>query len=270
MVGLSSVIFLTQSVCTIHRERERKRNPRNDYKHKMDLVIESAPILATPHPVENTFQHAFEPYVNNGGTTVGVAGKDFVVMGADTRLSEGYSIHTRMSSKLIQLTNKCVLASAGMQGDMAALHKTLKIRLEMYKHSTGKEMPTTAIAQLLGNTLYYKRFFPYYAFNVLGGLDEAGFGCVFSYDAVGSFERVRYSASGTGQTLVMPFLDNQIARKNQKGASPAEPSLEETQDIVRDAVNSAGERDIYTGDYMQLVTITQKGVTIAQSELKFD
>jgi hypothetical protein len=38
----------------------------------------------------------------------------------------------------------------------------------------------------------------------------AGVGCAFSYDAVGSFERVRYSSSGTGQTLVQPLLDNQV------------------------------------------------------------
>lgn len=37
-----------------------------------------------------------------------------------------------------------------------------------------------------------------------------GKGCVFTYDAVGSYERVGYSSQGSGSTLIMPFLDNQL------------------------------------------------------------
>ena len=33
---------------------------------------------------------------------------------------------------------------------------------------------SSSLLQLLSNTLYYKRFFPYYAFNICAGLDEQG------------------------------------------------------------------------------------------------
>jgi hypothetical protein len=37
-----------------------------------------------------------------------------------------------------------------------------------------------------------------------------GKGCVFTYDAVGSYERTGYSAQGTGATLITPILDNKL------------------------------------------------------------
>lgn len=69
---------------------------------------------------------------------------------------------------------KCVVASAGMQADMETLHKVLHSRHVTYQFNHGKPMACSAVAQLLGNTLYYKRFFPYYTFNLCAGLDEQG------------------------------------------------------------------------------------------------
>lgn len=47
-------------------------------------------------------------------------------------------------------------------------------------------MPLVSVSQLLSNTLYGRRFFPFYAFNVLGGVDESGEGFVFGYDGTRS------------------------------------------------------------------------------------
>ena len=64
-------------------------------------------------------------FVSRGST----GGEDFVVVAADTRLSQGYSIHTRDCSKVTQLTDKCVIASCGMKADAITLHKHLKARM---------------------------------------------------------------------------------------------------------------------------------------------
>ena len=50
----------------------------------------------------------------------------------------------------------------------------LQARLTEYQHAQQKVMNSNAIAQLLSVTLYSRRFFPYYAFCLLAGLDEEG------------------------------------------------------------------------------------------------
>ena len=69
---------------------------------------------------------------------------------------------------------KCVIASAGMQADMETLHKVLHSRHVSYQFAHRRPMGCPAMAQLLSNTLYHKRFFPYYTFNLCAGLDEEG------------------------------------------------------------------------------------------------
>ncbi len=72
-------------------------------------------------------------------------------------------------------------------------------------------MSSPAIAQLLSVTLYYRRFFPYYAFCMVGGVDEEGKGAVYGYDAVGSYKRDDYGCMGSGQNFIMPILDNLVS-----------------------------------------------------------
>merc|ERR1711933_401167 len=102
-----------------------------------------------------------------------------------------------------------------MKADAITLHRDLKASIVMYQHKHGRQPSVTAIAQLLSTTLYHKRFFPYYTFNVLAGVDDAGEGAIYHYDAIGSFERVPYTTSGSGSSLVMSVLDCRIGQLNQ-------------------------------------------------------
>ena len=210
----------------------------------------------------------------NGGTSLGICGADFAVLAADTRLSEGYSILSRAVSKGVQLTPRCVLATGGCYTDVATLHKVLGTRVAGYKLAHEADMSTPALAQLLSTTLYGRRFFPYYAFNVVAGLDASGAGAVYTYDAVGSFERVGYAAQGAGQKLIIPLLDNIVGGKNRQdrgyGEAPPPLSLQEAQQLAVEAFVTAGERDIYTGDAVEVWSITREGVSLQRVALKKD
>ena len=45
----------------------------------------------------------FNPYSDNGGTILAIAGADFTIIAGDTRQSEGYNIQTRYAPKVFRL-----------------------------------------------------------------------------------------------------------------------------------------------------------------------
>lgn len=207
-------------------------------------------------------QQAFNPYTENGGTILAIAGADFTVIAGDTRQSEGYSIQTRYAPKVFKLTDKATLAVNGFAADGNMFVKKVRQRLEWYRHAHAKDMPIRAIARLIQTMLYARRFFPYYVYNILGGIEEDGTGAVYSFDPVGSYEREACRAAGAAQSLVQPFLDNQIYFKNQTpvpGTSfPKHLPLSTVLPLVIDSFTSATERHIEVGDGLEIYVVLAK------------
>jgi len=203
----------------------------------------------------------FNPYSFHGGTVLGIAGEDYAIIASDTRLSEGFYIHSRNLPKTYQLTNDIVLGSCGFHGDVLALMKNVKTRLTMYEQEHSKIMNCKSIAQMLSTMLYYKRFFPYYTYNLLAGLDEEGKGAIYSYDPVGSYEREKYRAEGSSAAMLQSFLDNQVGGKNLKdNSSYMNLSKERCVQLIKDVFISAAEREIETGDGVLIHIITKDGI----------
>ncbi|SCV73396.1 BQ2448_7322 [Microbotryum intermedium] len=228
---------------------------------------------------------------DNGGTILAISSKDFAIVASDTRQSEGYNIQSRTARRCYPLTDQVVIATVGFQADASHLVKRIQQRLEVsvgggengtaledptcadtvafaqwYYHTHGEKPSLPSIARLVQTMLYGKRFFPYYAWVILGGIDRDGTGAVYSFDPVGSYERESCRAAGAAQSLVQPFLDNLVYGKNQvhdpalpplaKGERPAQP-LETVLALVTDALTGAAEREIAVGDGLDLFTIVK-------------
>ncbi|KAB0371465.1 hypothetical protein FD755_016403 [Muntiacus reevesi] len=149
-------------------------------------------------------------------TVLAIAGEDFSIVASDTRLSE----------------DKTVIGCSGFHGDCLTLTKIIEARLKMYKHSNNKAMTTRAIAAMLSTILYSRRFFPYYVYNIIGGLDEEGKGAVYSFDPVGSYQRDSFQGWRLSQAMR----------------------------LVKDVFISAAERDVYTGDALKICIVTKEDI----------
>merc|ERR1711939_402848 len=245
----------------------------------------SFPTSAAPSQGNGIRQHGFYPYTDNGGSTLGITGKDFAILAGDTRMTSGYNINSRYIPKLFRIgdeeDSRIVLSVVGFAADGNALKERLDAIVKMYKYQHGKPISVKACAQRLSTILYSKRFFPYYVHAILGGLDEDGKGALYSYDPVGSYEREQCRAAGAAASLIMPFLDNQVNFKNQY--IPASGYGHELQQrpieslpkdvvigLVKDAFTSATERHIEVGDGLQMLIITKDGIEETFTPLKRD
>ena len=234
------------------------------------------PALAFPKDKMRPVEHGWSPYMDNGGTAVAIAGSDFAIVGGDTRLNGNFNVLARDdTSKIFRLTDKTILCSTGMQADRLQLQQVLEHRIRWYKHNNGGRTPSTAaLAQMLSTILYGRRFFPYYTFNVIAGLDETGKGVCYSYDAVGCTEPLHYGTTGSGEPFVEPLMDCLINRINQSqhgvGKPPRELSYQEAMQMIRNAFTSAAERDVYTGDGATFHIITKDGIKVEHLELRHD
>lgn len=106
---------------------------------------------------------------------------------------------------------------------------------------------------------------------------------MYSYDPVGSYEREACRAAGAAQSLLQPFLDNQVSSQTRQvltheltiqiyfrnqtpapGAAkpiPGNLPLSTVLSIVVDSFTSATEREIRVGDELEIFVVMKNGRT---------
>src|SRR5699024_6291 len=110
-----------------------------------------------------------------------------------------------------------------------------------------------AIAQMLSVTLYSRRFFPWYTFNVVCGIGRDGVAKLWSYDAVGNHTLANRAAQGSAGICALAALDGVF-----NGPNP--PQTKETLvEAAKAAMMAASEVNITTGDTLELFALANNG-----------
>ncbi|KAI0984914.1 hypothetical protein GJ496_005034 [Pomphorhynchus laevis] len=205
-------------------------------------------------------RHDWSPYENHSGTITAVAGDDFVITASDTRLTDDSdTLISRNCPHVVQLNKNNLLLSTGFIGDADDLIKRMHANMTNFLHIHRKEMPTHAVASLLSSVLYGKRFFPYYVYNIVAGIDAQGKGVVYGYDPVGSYESLPYASGGPGSGLITPLLDSLVGQKNRISNDVKKFTIEELKMIIMDSYTSATERQVNVGDGLVICVMTSDG-----------
>jgi len=200
--------------------------------------------------------------MKTGTTTVGLVCKDGIVLAADKRATSGYLISYKKFNKVMEITDNLAVTVAGTVSDVQLMVKYIRAELKLKKIRTSKDITVKEAANLLSMLVYNNirkmSMIPGVSHFVLGGKDDTG---TYLYDLSpdGSISMMDdYVSSGSGSVMAYGVLET-LYKKDM--------SVEEGMKLAGKAINAAVQRDIASGNGIDIVTITKDGVKRAYTKL---
>ena len=193
--------------------------------------------------------------LKTGTTTIGLVCKDGLVLAADKRATSGYLIAWKKFDKVIPITSSIAVTVAGTVSDVQLLVKYLKAELKLKDLRTGRETTVKEAASLLANFVYnnIRKFsiIPGISHFIVGGVDSSGYH-LYDLSPDGSIVEVDdYISSGSGSVMVFGVLETLY----KKGLT-----VDEGVKLALKGINAAVQRDIASGNGVDVVSITKDGV----------
>lgn len=185
-------------------------------------------------------------------TTIGIVCKDGIVFGTDRRATEGYYVAHKHSKKIYRIVDHVGLTTAGVVADAQTLVDIMQAECNLYQINQNSKIPVSAAARLFSNILFSRRYFPFITQIIIGGLDASG-PKIFTLDPVGSLiEEKTFCATGSGTPYAIGVLEDSYDEKESLNIQQAIP-------IAIHSVRSSIERDIASGNGIDIVTIDKEG-----------
>jgi len=191
-----------------------------------------------------------QEYYIPGATTVGIVCKDGVILGSERRVNYGYFVMSKSGKKVFKIADKIGAACAGIVADMQILTREVTAHLNIYSFEREQSVTVRTAAKLMGSLLFERRYFPYLAQTIVGGIDETG-AKLFVLDPLGSVIEDKFTAVGSGSEIAMGLLESDF----KEGMS-----VDDARGLVRKAIKAGSARDIASGEGVDMLIITDKGI----------
>jgi len=191
-----------------------------------------------------------QEYYIPGATTVGVVCKDGVILASERRVNYGYFVMSKSGKKVFRISDKIGAACAGIVADMQILTREVTAHLNIYSFEREQSVTVRTAAKLMGSLLFERRYFPYLAQTIVGGIDETG-AKLFVLDPLGSVIEDKFTAVGSGSEIAMGLLESDF----KEGMS-----IDDAKGLVRKAIKAGSARDIASGEGLDMLIITDKGL----------
>ncbi|MCJ7450376.1 MAG: archaeal proteasome endopeptidase complex subunit beta [Candidatus Nanohaloarchaeota archaeon QJJ-9] len=186
--------------------------------------------------------------IESGTTTLGIVFENGVVLAADNRATMGNLKVSKSAQKVFKIEDNIGITIAGSVGDAQRLIRLVRAELKLYKLET-KEISVKGASTLLSNILQGSKMMPFMNQFVIGGIDKDG-GVVYDLDPLGGLmDHEEYTATGSGSLTAFGVLEDSYEEEMNK---------EEAIKLAVRAVQAASERDIASGDGIDVVTITEE------------
>ena len=193
--------------------------------------------------------------LKTGTTTLALLCKDGIVLAADKRATSGYLISHKKFGKILNITDNIAVTVAGTVSDVQLMAKYVKAELKLKQIRTDRESTVKEAANLLSMLVYNNirklSLIPGISHFILGGKDDTGFH-IYDLAPDGSIIDIDdYTTSGSGSVMVYGVLET-LYKKNL--------SVDEGIKLAVKSINAAIQRDIASGNGINVITITKDGV----------
>jgi len=203
--------------------------------------------------------------MKTGTTTVGIVCKDGIVLAADKRATSGYLVSAKKVDKIHKITDNIAVTMAGTASDAQLLIKYAQSELSLKKIRTGKDVIVKEAANLMSRMVYGNirkmSMIPGISHFIMGGVDSSGF-YLYEVYADGTITLCEdYISSGSGSVMAFGVLDT-LFKKDM--------TVEDGIKLAVKAINAALQRDIATGNGLDVFTITKDGAKkIMEKEIEY-